>query len=250
MKVKVFANSEELGKNAAIFSAQILNQAIKEKGNARLLLSTGASQFDVLKSLVKENVDWKKVEMFHLDEYVSIDETHPASFRKYLKDRFTDIVQLKQVNFINTNYNLKKNIQELTIKLRKQQIDLSLIGIGENSHIAFNDPPANFDTREAFIVVNLNESCKKQQVNEGWFSDIEQVPKQAVSLTVYQIMKGKVIVSCVPNKRKAKAIKMTLENEVQNIHPATILKKHNNAWLFLDKESASLTSKEVLDKYK
>lgn len=249
MKVKVYKDSVELGKNAAVYSAQILNQAIKEKGSARLVLSTGASQLDTLKALVKENVDWDKVEMFHLDEYVGLDKTHPASFRKYLEERFINIVHPGKVHLVETEGDIKENILNLTEEIRKEPIDLALVGIGENSHIAFNDPPANFDTLEAYMVVDLAETCKAQQMNEGWFASMDEVPKQAVSMTVYQIMQSKAIVSCVPDQRKAEAIKWTLENEINNLYPATILKNHPNTVLFLDEASASLVDKDVLAKY-
>jgi glucosamine-6-phosphate deaminase len=246
MKVKVYKNFEELGKNAAVFAARILNQAIREKNNARLLLSTGASQFDALKALTAEDIDWSKVEMFHLDEYVGLADTHPASFRKYLKDRFINVVGLQNYHLIKTEGDLEKNIQALTKEVRKAPIDLAFIGIGENAHIAFNDPPADFDTKDAYIVVNLNEKCKMQQVNEGWFATAAVVPQKAVSMTVYQIMQSKAIISCVPYKAKAEAVKFTLEQEIQNLYPATMLRKHNNVVLFLDEESASLIDPKIL----
>lgn len=250
MKVNVFHNSEELGKAAAEFAAQILHQVIAEKGKARLVLSTGASQFDTLKVLVQQDVDWSKVEMFHLDEYVGLSQTHPASFRKYLKDRFTNLISLQHVYFVNGEGNIAKNIQALTEEIRKEPIDLALIGIGENAHIAFNDPPADFDTQEAYITVNLDEKCKQQQVGEGWFPTIHDVPGQAISMTPYQIMQSNVIVSCVPHQVKAHAVKLMLEHEVTNQIPATLLKTHPNMTLFLDQASASEVSSEMLEKYK
>jgi len=249
MKVKVFKNSEELGRHAAALSASVLNKSIYEKGSARLVLSTGASQFDTLKALVEEKVDWSRVEMFHLDEYVNLPDTHPASFRKYLKERFVSKVNLKAAHFVNWEGDTKKNIQELTYELLKEPVDLGLIGIGENAHIAFNDPPADFETKDAYIIVNLDENCKKQQVREGWFPTIDDVPKQAISMSVYQIMQIKTIVSCVPYKVKANAVKLTLENELTNQIPATMLKTHGDVTLFLDEESASIVNRDVLKKY-
>jgi glucosamine-6-phosphate deaminase len=249
MKVMVLKNPDELGREAAIFSANILNKAITEKGKARLILSTGASQFDTLKYLVKQNVDWNKVEMFHLDEYVGLPETHPASFRKYLKERFTNLTHPRKAFFVDGERDPVNNIQFLTEEIRKEPIDLALIGIGENGHLAFNDPPADFKTKEAFIIVNLDENCKKQQVREGWFPTVNDVPKQAISMTVYQIMQSQVIVSCVPYKVKANAVKMTLEKEMTNLVPATILKNHHDVVLFLEEESASLVDRDVLNKY-
>ena len=247
MKVKVFKNSEELGKAAASYSAEILNKAIKEKGEARLVLSTGASQFDTLKALIEEDVDWSKVEMFHLDEYIGLSESHPASFRKYLKERFTSKVPLKKAHFVDGEGNVQERIKLLTNEIRKAPVDLALIGIGENTHIAFNDPPADFDTKEAYIIVNLDDACKRQQVGEGWFPTVNDVPGQAISMSVYQIMQSKVIVSCVPYKAKAKAVKLVLENDVTNTIPATMLKRHPNWTLFLDSDSAALVDRDVLN---
>lgn len=250
MKVRVFESSQELGREAAAFSADVLKKCIAQKGKARLVLSTGASQFDTLNALLETDIDWSKVEMFHLDEYINLPETHPASFRKYLKERFVNKIKLGKANFVNGEGDIQKNIRELTEELRKEPIDLGLIGIGENAHIAFNDPPADFDIKEAYIIVDLDDNCKKQQVGEGWFPTVDSVPKQAISMSVYQIMQCNTIVSCVPYKVKANAIKQTLENDVTNLIPATMLKTHNNITVFLDAESASLVDGEILKKYK
>lgn len=240
MNMNISANARELGERAAALSAEILNEAIKNQGYARLVLSTGASQFETLEALVKEEVDWSKVEVFHLDEYVGLSETHPASFRKYIRERFAAFVSLKELNLVNGNGDIEKNIAELSERLRKKTVDLALIGIGENAHIAFNDPPADFENLNAYIVVNLDEKCRKQQVGEGWFASIAEVPAQAISMTVPQIMQSKVIISSVPHKVKAQAIKNTMDNELTPEVPATVLKQHNRWYLFLDSESASL----------
>ena len=249
MKIKIFKNSEQLGQQAANHAAEVLNKCIAEKGSARLLLSTGASQFDTIRALIHAKVDWSKVEMFHLDEYVGLPESHPASFRKYLKERFTSKVNLKNAYFVSGEGDVEKHIRELSEELRKHPIDLGLIGIGENAHIAFNDPPADFNTREPFIIVNLNDDCKKQQMGEGWFATIEDVPRQAVSMSVYQIMQCKTILSCVPYKVKANAIKLTLENGLTNQIPATMLKEHPDVTVYLDEDSASATDREILVRY-
>ena len=239
MEIRICKDSEALGKSAAAHVAKILRECIAEKGNARLLLSTGASQFDTIKALVEEkDIKWECVEMFHLDEYVDLPETHGASFRKYLKERFVDKVgTLKAAHFVDGT---KECIATLTEEIRKSPIDIGLIGIGENGHIAFNDPPADFNTKEAYIVVNLDERCKKQQMGEGWFATIDDVPKQAVSMTTYQIMQCERIVSCVPYKVKAEAVEKTLHaKETTNMVPATLLKEHEDFILYLDAESAS-----------
>jgi glucosamine-6-phosphate deaminase len=244
MNIILSKNAEELGAKAAQVAAEGLNSEINKKGYARILLSTGASQFTTLNELIKQDVDWSKVEMFHLDEYIDLKEEHKASFRKYLKERFLRYVNVNKAYLVNGEGDVPENIRKLTEEIRKEPIDIGLIGIGENSHIAFNDPPADFDTKEAYLVVNLNEKCKRQQVGEGWFNGIEDVPRQAISMSVYQIMQCKKIISCVPNRVKAQAIKDTIENEVTNKIPATILKTHNDWNLFIDEKSGSLIDVE------
>lgn len=236
MKVTVAKDPAMLGSLAAKEAASIINDAIREKGSARIVLSTGASQFDTLASLVKENVDWTKVEMFHLDEYVNLPETHPASFRKYLKERFVSLVPLKAAHFVDGT---PEGIAALTEELRSAPIDLGLIGIGENGHIAFNDPPADFDTNEAYIIVTLDERCRRQQVGEGWFATVDDVPVQAVSMTVREIMRCRKIISCVPYPVKADAVEKTLMNPLTNRVPATMLKEHEYFSLYLDQDSAA-----------
>lgn len=240
MKLNVLPTSQDLGEKAAAYAAEELNKAIEKQGFARLLVSTGASQFETLNSLKEQDVDWTKVEMFHLDEYIGLSESHIASFRKYLQERFVRFIPLKKAHFVNGEGDIDATIKALTEEIRKEPIDVALIGIGENSHIAFNDPPANFDTKEGYIVVDLDDKCKNQQVGEGWFDTIDDVPKQAISMSVYQIMQSKVIISCVPHAVKAQAVKDTLENDLTNMIPATMLKQHSNWSLYLDKESASL----------
>ena len=238
MEIRICKNSEELGKSAAKHVAQVLKDCIAEKGSARIVLSTGASQFDTIKALVEEKgIKWECVEMFHLDEYVDLPVTHGASFRKYLQERFVDKVgTLKAVHFVDGT---KECIAKLTEEIRKEPIDIGLIGIGENGHIAFNDPPADFNTKEAYIIVNLDERCKKQQMGEGWFATIDDVPKQAVSMTTYQIMQCERIVSCVPYAVKAEAVENTVKaTETTNMVPATLLKEHNDFILYLDEDSA------------
>jgi glucosamine-6-phosphate deaminase len=254
MKINVSKNSRELGEVAAELNSQIINNAIKTKGKARIVLSTGASQFDTLKSLVRQNVDWSKVdwskvEMFHLDEYINLPESHPASFRKYLKERFIQLINLKKVYLVNGEVDVQQNIDYLSKEIQKEPIDLALIGIGENAHIAFNDPPADFETKAPYIIVDLDEECKQQQVGEGWFSSISEVPDQAISMSVYQILQSDVIVSCVPYEVKANAVKLILENKMTNNIPATILKTHPDFTLFLDKESASKVDESLLKNF-
>ncbi len=238
MEVRICHDADSLGAAASRKCAQIINRAIAEKGEARIILSTGASQFETLSHLVSEDVDWNKVTMFHLDEYVGLPESHAASFRKYLKERFISKVNLKAYHLVDGR---KEQLEEISRLLCEKPIDLGLIGIGENGHIAFNDPPCDFDTQEPYIIVNLNDTCKRQQVGEGWFASVSEVPSQAVSMSCRQIMKCLNIVSAVPHKVKAEAVRNTLYSKVvTNTVPATLLKTHGNFTLFLDEDSALL----------
>lgn len=246
MKIVVSKNSQSLGCAAAEYAAEIINSCISEKGSARIVLSTGASQLSAIDELIKKDIDWSKVEMFHLDEYVNLPETHIASFRKYLRERFIEKVNLKAYHLVDGT---DSGIAELTEKIRSAPVDLGLIGIGENSHIAFNDPPADFDTKEAYIIVNLNDTCKKQQVGEGWFNSVDDVPKQAVSMTVYQILQCEKIISCVPYKVKADAVQKTLYSSLTNEIPATALKSHKDWTLYVDEDSFSLVDEDKIDIY-
>ena len=248
MKLHVHETPAQLGQNAAKQAAGLIKEAIAAKGSARILLSTGASQFDTITSLRASDIDWTKVEMFHLDEYIGIAPDHPASFEKYLRERFIGSeLKLKKAHFIKGMMDPAQSIAEITAEIRKAPIDVALIGIGENAHIAFNDPPADFDTKEAFIIVALDEACKAQQVREGWFATLDDVPKHAITITAYEIMQSKVIISAVPHVQKATAIKNTLTNDVTNLIPATILKTHADWSLYLDKASASLLPPDVLE---
>lgn len=234
MQIIISKDSKALGANAADFVAVQINEAIADHGSARIVLSTGASQLTTIECLIEKDVDWSKVEMFHLDEYVALPETHIASFRKYLRERFISKVNLKAYHLVDGT---PECIAALTKELRSAPVDIGLIGIGENAHIAFNDPPADFDTKDAYIIVNLNDTCKKQQVGEGWFATVDDVPKQAVSMTVYQILQCKKIISIVPYAVKANAVKLALYNDVTNKIPATIMKGHDDFTLFVDEDS-------------
>lgn len=234
MRIVISKTADELGLRAAEASAKIIREAIEKKGHARIILSTGASQFETLEHLVKMDIDWSKVEMFHLDEYVDLPETHIASFRKYLKERFVAKTNVGQAHFVDGT---EAGIAALTEELRKAPIDVGLIGIGRNAHIAFNDPPADFDTKVAYLIVNLDTTCRNQQVGEGWFATIDDVPKQAVSMSVYQIMQCEHIISAVPHAEKSWAVKETLANELTNQVPGTMLKTHASFQLFVDAAS-------------
>jgi glucosamine-6-phosphate deaminase len=239
MDINISSTPSELGKNAAALVANKLTASIRENGEARLLVSTGSSQFETLAALVESGVDWSRVSVFHLDEYIGLDIAHPASFRKYLYERFITRVKVQAFYPVDGNGDVEGNISQLSAEILKKPIDVGLIGIGENAHIAFNDPPADFDTQSPYIVVHLDERCKLQQVNEGWFPTLNDVPPTAISMSVHQIMQCKMIVSAVPHAVKAEAVAMTLHNELTNLVPATMLKKHADWHLFLDVHSAS-----------
>ena len=234
MRIVISKTADDLGRRAADKAAELIKAAIADHGCARIVLSTGASQFETLKYLVEKDIDWKKVEMFHLDEYVDLPITHPASFRKYLKERFVDKTGVEKVHFVDGT---PEGIEKLTKEIRQAPIDVGLIGIGRNSHIAFNDPPADFETRAAYIIVNLDEACRNQQVAEGWFAGFDDVPKKAVSMSVWQIMQCKTIVSAVPHEEKAWAVAAALKNELTRTVPATMLKTHPEFNLYGDAAS-------------
>ena len=249
MKVKVFASCDEMGLAAAKQAAQVLNETIARDGTARLLLSTGASQFPFFKHFVKEDIDWSKVEMFHLDEYVGISPEHPASFQKYLRERFVNKVNLGKYHLIDGQADPAETIRELTALLAQRPVDLGLIGIGENGHIAFNDPPADFADDSAFKVVTLSDTCIAQQIHEGWFATPEDAFKQAISMTCQQIMQCRTIISVVPYPVKAQAIHDTLTMDETNLVPATLMKKHADVTVYCDPDSASMVSEDILAKF-
>jgi glucosamine-6-phosphate deaminase len=242
MFISIRNDSEEAGIEAGKKAAALIRQAIISKGNATIILATGSSQFETLNQLSgEEGIDWSTVSMFHLDEYIDLPVSHKASFRKYLKERFIEKVgPLKSVNLINGEADPQQECQRLEKLILQSPVDVALVGIGENGHLAFNDPPADFETKNAYLVVKLDEQCRQQQVNEGWFDSIREVPTHAISMSVKQIMLSKHIVATVPGIRKAKAVKNTLERPVSNNYPATILENHPDCYLFLDTASASL----------
>jgi len=249
MKIIVSPNAEALGRKAAALASASLNEAINKNGVAYLLVSTGMSQFTTFEALLKENVDWTKVEMFHLDEYIDLPETHPASFVKYLKERFTNHISLKKAHFVDPSIGVEVSIQKLTMELKGKPIDIGLIGIGENTHIAFNDPPADFEDNAAFKVVELDEGCRLQQYGEGWFPTLEDVPVTAITMTVKQILKCKRIVSAVPYEAKAEAVLKTLTAEKPTPQiPASILQTHPDVTLLLDEESSKLIDEAMIKK--
>lgn len=240
MEIFIAETSEILGRMAANRGAELVRRAILDQGEANIILATGASQFEMLKELVKQDVDWHLVTVFHLDEYIGLAETHPASFRRYLRERFADLVSLKEFVFIDGCTDPEQECLRLGNLIRRHPVDVAFVGIGENGHLAFNDPPADFETEEPYLVVSLNEDCRRQQTGEGWFHSINEVPKKAISMSIRQIMKSKSIICSVPEERKSTAVRNTLYSMVSPACPASILRNHPDTALYLDPSSASL----------
>jgi len=245
MEVLTFTTPQELGAAAAQHGAEVIKQAIETKGAANIILATGASQFATIKHLIGQSgIDWSKVTAFHLDEYLGLSESHPASFRKYLKERFVaHVPTLKAFHFVNGEPdNPQEECARLGERIQQHPIDAAFIGIGENGHLAFNDPPADFDAEEPFLVVTLDEACRRQQFGEGWFNSLDDVPKRAISMSIQQILKSRHLYVSVPDKRKARAVQCALEGEISPMCPASILRTHPRCTIFLDTEAASLLS--------
>ena len=237
-----YPDKNEMARAAAEAAASGLQSALRERGAANLILATGASQFEMLEHLLRQPVDWSKVTVFHLDEYIGLPITHPASFRKYLKERFADKTDgLADFHYVDGDADdPAAECRRLGSLIRAHPIDVACIGIGENGHLAFNDPPADFEIEEPYIVVNLDEACRRQQLGEGWFPTLADVPAQAISMSIRQIMKSKQIVCTVPDRRKAEAVRNAVKGPVTNQVPASILQQHPKCGLYLDKESAAL----------
>lgn len=248
MKVFVTPDPSKLGKLAGSYAASLIRQAINANGSANIILATGTSQFETLKQLVSEaGIDWSKVTMFHLDEYIGLPVTSKASFRKYLKERFIDKVpDLKSAHLIDGEADAEDECMRLGKLIKEHPVDVALVGVGENGHLAFNDPPADFNTTEPYIIVQLDEACRKQQLGEGWFENLEAVPARAISMSIQQILKSKHIVCSVPDSRKALAVRNCIESSVTNLFPASILQLHSDCTCYLDRSSAALLSNDTI----
>jgi len=243
MKLQVCGNKAELGARASANAIQTVREALVRNGLASIVVATGTSQFDLLQNLsASKDIDWSRVVMFHLDEYIDLPETHPASFRKYLKERFiSKLPALKACYLIDGDAtDPAKECERLNQLILNHRIDLALVGIGENGHLAFNDPPADFETKDPFIIVNLDDACKKQQVGEGWFKNIDEVPNRAISMSIHQILASEKIVCSVPGKQKARPVRDCLQGPVTPLHPASALTNHDACIVYLDPDSASL----------
>lgn len=245
MEIVISGDSKALGKAAGEAGAAVIRQAIEKSGKATIILATGTSQFETLNQLVGERgIDWSRVTMFHLDEYIGLPISHPASFRKYLLERFiARVPRMKAIFLIDGEADLASECSRLSKNISQNPVDVAFVGIGENGHLAFNDPPADFETDEPYLVVELDAACRQQQLGEGWFASLNAVPHRAISMSVKQILKSKTILCSVPDQRKAVAVKNCMEHAVSNLFPATALQRHPNCTCYLDEASASLLSR-------
>jgi glucosamine-6-phosphate deaminase len=241
MVIKIYEDKTSLSRVAAEQAAASLRAAIKDRGGARIIAATGASQFEFLDALAAmPNIEWSRVEMFHLDEYIGLPASHPASFRKYLRERLINKTGITKYHFLDGEGDVPIVVRKVSAELTAAPIDVAFVGVGENGHLAFNDPPADFETEEPYVVVELDEPCRRQQVGEGWFKDLSEVPKRGISMSVRQILKSKEILCIVPDARKAQAVKSCFEGEISPLAPASILRTHANTTVFLDKLSSAL----------
>lgn len=245
MIIEVLPDKTSLGRRAAADGAKTIRDAVAAKGECTIIVATGASQFEMLDALVSEpEIDWSKVTAFHLDEYVGLPESHPASFRKYLQDRFVSRVP-GLGGFVPVHgdaADLDAEVERLNTLLGNREVDICFAGIGENCHLAFNDPPADFEVEVPYIVVTLDETCRRQQMGEGWFSSLDAVPKQAISMSIRQILKSKCVILSVPDARKAPAVRAAVEASISPDYPASVLQRHEDCTLYLDPPAASLLS--------
>jgi glucosamine-6-phosphate deaminase len=241
VRIKTFPDRQALSLAAAAHAAEALRECIRVNGAARIIVATGASQIDFLEALTTTaGIEWSRVEMFHLDEYVGLPITHPASFRRYLLDRLIDKVPVGRHHLLDGEGDPEQVARQIGDTLAACPVDLAFVGIGENGHLAFNDPPADFTTERPYLIVTLDDACRRQQVGEGWFASIEQVPAQAISMSVRQILKSQEIIAVVPDARKANAVEACVEGPVSPMAPASILQTHPNVTLYLDRDSAAL----------
>jgi len=246
MRLRVLEGRNRLGSAAAAQAAAAIGRAIRQKGKARIIGASAASQSEFLEALTSTpGIDWTAVELFHLDEYIGLPKTHPASFCKFLQERLISKTGIVTYHFLDGEKDPPEVIRRTNEAIRIAPIDVAFVGIGENGHLAFNDPPADFEIEEPYIVVTLDEACRRQQVGEGWFASVEEVPKQAISMSVKQVLKSKEILAVVPGPKKAQAIKACFDGPVSPMAPSSILRTHPNATVYLDRESAALLSTET-----
>jgi len=244
--IRCFNDKREMAKVAAEEAAKLLRETIRQKGTARLIAATGAAQFEFLEALTTlPGIDWPQVEMFHLDEYIGIPASHPASFCRFLQERLIQKTGIKNAFLMDGQHNPEEVIRLTGRVLISSPVDVAFVGIGENGHLAFNDPPADFQTEDPYLIVNLDEACRRQQLGEGWFATLADVPQRAISMSVRQILKAKKILCIVPDARKANAVKACFEGEISPFAPASILRTHPDTTVYMDSHSAALLRPET-----
>jgi glucosamine-6-phosphate deaminase len=246
MQVKTYVDRRTMSLAAARHAARLLAEAVERKGHARIVAATGASQIEFLEALVgMPGIRWSLVEMFHLDEYVGVSDSHPASFRRYLRERIVERVRPRVFHLLAGDAaDPAAECRRVGALLARAPIDVAFVGIGENGHLAFNDPPADFETEEPYLVVELDEACRRQQLGEGWFKSLDDVPRRAISMSIRQILKAREILCIVPDARKAKAVSECLEGAVSPLHPSSILQTHAATTVYLDRDSAALLKRQ------
>lgn len=241
MILKVFEDKLSLARAAADHAAIAIRSALWSRGSARVIAATGASQLEFLNALTKTNgIDWKRVELFHLDEYIGLASDHPASFRRYIKERLIDPTGITNFHLLDSAADPAELIRDVNAAISRAPIDIAFVGIGENGHLAFNDPPADFETDQPYIIVQLDAGCRKQQVGEGWFAGLPDVPQRAISMSIRQVLKANEILCSVPELRKAKAVQACFEGKISPMAPASILRTHSNTTIYLDRQSSAL----------
>ncbi len=251
MILKIFPDRAAVAQAAAGQARTAIHEAIRKNGRARIVAATGTSQFEFLAALTEaRDVPWGDVELFHLDEYIGLPMTHPASFSRYLEERLIRKTGITNFHLLNGTQDPSKLIATVGQALAAAPIDVAFLGVGENGHVAFNDPPADFDTEEPYLVVNLDDTSRRQQVGEGWFNDVAEVPGQAITMSVRQILKSREIIAVVPDSRKARAVKLCFEGEVSPMAPASILGTHPCATVYLDAHSAALLDPSTISKFR
>jgi glucosamine-6-phosphate deaminase len=245
--IRIFQTKDEMASAAADHAAGSLRRLLEKQDSVRLLAATGASQLEFLDRVTSSpSIDWRRIELFHLDEYVGVGPDHPASFARYIKERIIDRTGIQRYHLLDGTLDPHRVATEMGREINTAPIDLAFAGIGENGHLAFNDPPADFEAQEAYLVVDLDEACRKQQVGEGWFASVQEVPKQAISISIPQLLKAKEILCIVPDRRKAPAVKACLEGPMSPMAPASALRVHPNTTIFLDADAASLLNPELV----
>jgi len=250
MILRVFDDKNSLARTAAAQAAAAIRSGIAHRGRARVVAATGASQFEFLDALTATpSVEWKRVELFHLDEYIGLPPNHPASFCKFLQERLIGKTEISNYHLLNGNADPADVIHHASEAITLSPIDIAFVGIGQNGHLAFNDPPADFQTEEPYIIVYLDEPCRQQQVGEGWFQSLSDVPKRAISMSIRQILKAREIICVVPDARKARAIQACFGGEISPLAPASILRTHPNTTVYLDQNSAGLLSPGTLSAF-